>query len=83
LDRDGSGRWLNMLLPGYAEAEAGQPLRAFLAVLLPITLLTLPLVDKLGYRQPILFAPSGALLLAVSVLLLMVYLVGRGLRLRT
>lgn len=83
LDRDGSGRWLIMLLPGYAEAEAGQPLRAFLAVLLPIALLTLPLVDKLGYRQPILFAPSGALLLAVSVLLLMVYLVGRGLRLRT
>jgi len=83
LDSDRSGRWPYMLLPGYAEAEAGQPLRAFLAVLLPIALLTLPLIDKLGYRQPILFAPSGALLLAVSVLLLVIYLGARVLRLRT
>jgi len=83
LDSVLSGRWLNMLLPGYAEAEAGQPLRAFLAVLLPIALLTLPLVDNLGYRQPILFAPGGALLLAFSVLFLVVYLGVRVLRLRT
>ena len=83
VDRDHGGHWLYMLVPGYAEAEAGQPLRAFLAVLLPIALLTLPLIDKLGYRQPILFAPGGPLLLAVSVLLLVLYLGGRALRLRT
>ena len=72
-----------MILRINAEAAAGQPLRAFLAVLLPTALLTLPLVDKLGYRQPILFAPSGALLLAVSILLLVLYLGVRILRLRT
>ena len=83
LDRDDSGRWLQFLLPGYAEAEAGRPLSAFLAVLLPIALLTLPLIDNLGYRQPILFAPGGALLLAFSVLMLTIYLGVRVWRLRT
>ncbi len=83
LDRDQGGRWLQMLLPGYVEAEAGQPLRAFLAVLLPVALLTLPLIDKLGYRQPILFAPGGALLFAVSVLMLVVYLGARLFRFRS
>ena len=77
LDKERSGRWLYMLLPGYAEAEAGQPLRAFLAVLLPVALLTMPLVGKLGYRQPILFASSGTLLLVVSSFLLVIYLGAR------
>ena len=82
VDRDRSGRWLTMLLPGYAEAEAGQSLRAFLAVLAPVALVTLPLIDKLGYRQPILFAPGGTLLLAVSVVLLAIYFGVRLWRLR-
>ena len=77
LDKERNGRWLYMLLPGYAEAEAGQPLRAFLAVLLPVALLTMPLVGKLGYRQPILFASSGTLLLVVSSFLLVIYLGAR------
>lgn len=83
LDGDPSGRWLYSLLPGYAEAEARQPLRAFLAVLLPIALMTLPLISKLGYRQPILFAPGGLVLLVVCVSLLAIYLGARFLRLRT
>ena len=71
-----------MLLPGYAEAEAGQSLRAFLAVLVPVALVTLPLIDNLGYRQPILFAPGGTLLLTVSVVLLAIYFGVRLWRLR-
>lgn len=82
VDRGQSGRWLTMLLPGFAEAEAGQPLRAFLAVLVPVALVTLPLIDKLGYRQPILFAPGGTLLLTVSVILLATYFGARLWRLR-
>ena len=83
MDGDPGGRWLYRLLPGYAEAEARQPLRALLAVLLPIALMTLPLINKLGYRQPILFAPGGLVLLVVCVLLLAIYLGARFLRLRT
>jgi tetratricopeptide (TPR) repeat protein len=82
LDRDLGGRWLQMLLPGFAEAEAGQPVRAFLAVLVPISLLTLPLIDKLGYRLPILFAPAGTMIFWISILSLAAYLGARILRLR-
>ena len=82
LERVQRGRWLRMLLPGLAEAEAGQPLRALLAVLLPIALLTIPLIDRLGYRQPILFAPGGVGLVTVSACLLMAYLGARFVRLR-
>ena len=81
-DKNRSGRWIYMLLPGYAEAEAGQTLRAFLAVLLPVALLTIPLIGKLGYRQPILFAPDTTMLLLLSVVLLAIYLGARVWRLR-
>lgn len=70
-------RWLRLLLPGAAAAEAGEGVRSYLAVLVPTALLTLPFVDRLGYRQPWGYDPGGTLPWTIAVIGLLTYLGAR------
>jgi tetratricopeptide (TPR) repeat protein len=65
--------WLQVLLCGLPELEAEWPVRAFVSLLVPVALVTLPLVGVIGYRLPILFAPGRALLVMVALLGLALY----------
>lgn len=44
--------WRRVLVPGLSSAEAGDGVRAFLALLVPMALLMLPRFERLGYRIP-------------------------------
>ena len=73
------GRWQRILLPGLVSAEAGEGLRSFLALLLPVTLLMLPLFGGLGYRIPWGYDPGNLTAWILAILGLSLYL---GVRLR-
>ena len=73
-------RWWRFLVPGLEEAAVGEGVAAFLALLLPVALLMLPLFGKLGYRLPWGYDPGSSLAWIVTVLGLSLYL---GARLRT
>jgi hypothetical protein len=63
-----------ILVPGMAAAIDGQGVRAFAELLLPVALLTLPLVGVLGYRIPWGYAPGGLVVWAISGLGMLAYL---------
>ena len=67
-------RWLRLLLPGVAAAEAGEGVRSYLAALVPTALLTLPFVGRLGYRLPWGYDPGGAIPWTLAVIGLLTYL---------
>ncbi len=71
-DRRPPGRWVRILLPGYAEAGARRWGAALLALLTPAGLLALLVTERSGFRLPWLLVPHGRLLpwIAVSGLLL-------------
>ena len=71
------GRSLRVLLPGLASAEAGEGLRSFLAILLPVGLLMLPLFGVLGYRVPWGYDPGNLSSWIVAILGLLLYLGAR------
>lgn len=73
-------RWRRALLPGAAAAEAGEGIGAFLSLLLPVSLLMLPLFGKLGYRLPWGYDPGSLTAWVLTILGLTFYL---GVRLRT
>jgi tetratricopeptide (TPR) repeat protein len=66
-------RWRRILLPGVAAAEAGEGGRAYLALLAPAALLTLPLAGDLGYRIPWGYDPGSSILWTFAVLGLLLY----------
>lgn len=71
------------LVPGAEAARDQRGDKAFLAMLLPVALLTLPWVTVLGYRIPWGYEPGGFLIWAVAGLGLLIYTtrqVMRGLR---
>jgi tetratricopeptide (TPR) repeat protein len=72
-----------ILVPGMAAAIDGHGERAFGELLLPVALLTLPLVGVIGYRIPWGYDPGGLVIWAISGLGMLAYLsrrVIRGLR---
>jgi tetratricopeptide (TPR) repeat protein len=54
------GRWRRALLPGVASASAGHGWRAYVALVLPVALATLPFSGVLGYRVPWGYEPGVA-----------------------
>jgi tetratricopeptide (TPR) repeat protein len=78
--RLGRSRWWSfprVLLPGLSSAAAGEGVRAFGALLLPIALATLPWLDRLGYRVPWGYDPGSAVCWIISLLGLALYLAAR------
>ncbi len=69
--------WLRVFLPGLAAAEAGEGGRSFLALLVPVTLLLLPLGGRIGYRVPWGYDPGNLVPWMVAVAGLVVYLGAR------
>ncbi len=61
------------LLPGLAEAEDGRFLSAYLALLVPVTLVTLPLLGHFGYAVPWGFGPSRSAYWLLAGIGLVVY----------
>ena len=61
-------RWQRILVPGLASAEAGEGLRADLALLLAVGLLMLPLFGRLGYRIPWGYDPGRLTAWVVAIL---------------
>jgi tetratricopeptide (TPR) repeat protein len=70
-------RWRRILLPGLASAESGEGARSFLAILVPVGLLTLPLFGVLGYRIPWGYDPGNLSSWIVAILGLLLYLGAR------
>ncbi len=60
-------RWGRRLIPGVLSTEAGDGLRAFLAVLVPMALLLLPVAGVLANRPPWALEPAGSWSLVVGV----------------
>lgn len=74
----GSGpRLLRILVPGWTSALAGHGVSAFLALLLVVGALLLPLVRNLGYRAPLAWDAGLLLPTAVSLVLLVLIYLGR------
>jgi tetratricopeptide (TPR) repeat protein len=72
-------RWGRVLLPGVASTEVGEGGKAFLALLLPTSLLMLPLFGRLGVPIPWRYDPGSFLSWVVTILGLALYY---GVRLR-
>ncbi|HVR09316.1 MAG TPA: tetratricopeptide repeat protein, partial [Thermoanaerobaculia bacterium] len=72
--------WRRVLLPGLSSAEAGDGVRAFLALLAPVGLLMLPRFERLGYRIPWGYDAGNSAAWALAVTGLLLYL---GARLRS
>lgn len=47
------------LIPGFTEAEMGYWVKAYVGLFVPLALVTLPLVEHLGYRIPWSFSAGG------------------------
>jgi len=72
-------RWGRILLPGVTSAEIGEGGKAYLALLVPMALLMLPLFGTTGARIPWRYDPGNLPSLAIAVLGLSLYF---GIRLR-
>jgi tetratricopeptide (TPR) repeat protein len=75
----GLDRLRRALVPGFSSARAGEGVRAFLALVVPVALVLLPLSGGLGYRIPWGYDPGSFLAWIVCVFGLLLYF---GLRLR-
>ena len=53
------GRWGRALLPGFRSAEQGEGFKSYLALLLPLGLLMLPVFKDIGYRTPWGYDPGN------------------------
>lgn len=72
-------RWGRILLPGVVAAEVGEGGKAFTALLVPMALLMLPLLGRLGVPIPWRYDPGNSLSWIVAILGLSLYF---GVRLR-
>jgi len=70
-------RWRRALLPGFPSAEVGEGGKTFLALLVPVALLMLPLFGDLGYRIPWGYDPGSSMPWSLAALGLAIYLLAR------
>lgn len=71
------GHWLRAFVPGLAAAQAGEGGRSFLALLLPVVLLLLPLGRRIGYPAPWGYDPGNLVPWVLAIAGLVVYLGAR------
>ncbi len=69
--------WLRAFLPGCATAASGEGGRSFLALLVPVALLLLPLGGRIGYEVPWGYDPGDLVPRALAVVGILVYLAAR------
>jgi len=69
-----------VLIPGMAAALEGRGDKTFAALLLPVALLTLPLVGTLGYRIPWGYEPGDFIVWTIAGLGMLIYVSRRVLR---
>ena len=80
-EKRGSRRYLSrILVPGMEQSLERHGGRTVLALLLPISLLTLPLASSLGYRVPWGFEPGNSLAWMIAIIGLLLYISARVLR---
>lgn len=60
-------RWTRRLVPGIVSAEAGDGGRAYLAIVLPVAALAIPLTGSVGFRVPWSYDPGAALAWGVGL----------------
>jgi tetratricopeptide (TPR) repeat protein len=77
LGHRGLDTWRRVLVPGLSSAEAGDGVRAFLALLAPVGLLMLPRFERLGYRIPWGYDAGNLAAWALAVTGLLLYLGAR------
>jgi tetratricopeptide (TPR) repeat protein len=70
-------RWRRVLVPGFASAEVGEGGRCFLAILLPVIFLMIPLFGRVGYRIPWSYDPGNLASWILAILGLSLYLGAR------
>jgi tetratricopeptide (TPR) repeat protein len=73
-------RWRRALVPGFASAEVGEGGRCFLAILLPLVFLLIPLLGRVGYRIPWSYDPGNLASWIIAILGLSLYFGARLLR---
>lgn len=73
----GFQRWRRALVPGFASAEVGEGGRCFLAILLPVVFLMIPLFGRVGYRIPWSYDPGNLVSWILAILGLSLYLGAR------
>jgi tetratricopeptide (TPR) repeat protein len=70
-------RWRRILVPGLSSAEAGEGIKSYLSLLLPVAFLMLPLFRGLGYRIPWGYDPGHLTAWIVGILGILLYLGAR------
>lgn len=71
------GRWQRILVPGLTSAEEGEGFRSYLALLLAVGLLMLPLFGRLGYRIPWGYDPGSLTAWVLAILGILLFLGAR------
>ena len=69
--------WARAIVPGLASAVEGRGGRAFVAVLVPMGLVMLPLLRGVGYREPLGYDPGHWLPMVTSAVFLTLWLLSR------
>jgi tetratricopeptide (TPR) repeat protein len=70
-------RWRRILLPGFGSAEEGEGFKSYAALVLPVGLLMLPLLERLGYRIPWGYDPGNLTAWILAILGISLYLGAR------
>ena len=73
----GSWDYLARLIPGFSEAEMGYWGQAFVGLLVPVSLVTLPMMEHIGFRIPWIFGAGTLGVWLVSGVGLAIYFVYR------
>lgn len=71
------GRAAQWSIPGFISAEAGDGGRAFVALLVPVTALVLPISGLLSYRMPWSFGPGPTLVWGSALVVLALFFAWR------
>jgi tetratricopeptide (TPR) repeat protein len=70
-------RWRRILLPGLGSADEGEGFKSYAALVVPVGLLMLPLLERLGYRIPWGYDPGNLTAWILAVLGIFLYLGAR------
>jgi tetratricopeptide (TPR) repeat protein len=70
-------RWRRILLPGLGSADEGEGFKSYVALVVPVGLLMLPLLERLGYRIPWGYDPGNLTAWILAILGISLYLGAR------